>query len=554
MSANTGMSDQTKKVLIGVAAAATVAGVGYVAYKSLSSVDIEKELEEIKALGNMRFKEKQYGKAIEEFTRGIEKAGADTQRHIVAMLYQNRAACREKVGQNATEILNDCLAALKVDKKYAKAYLRAAKALNDIGKKQDALAYLLAAFTLDSNLNKANFEFFGTLLTIDPADCVIGKPEGIEKLSPQPVALYRVQQWCDTWDIVDLFKTDLTKYTPTDSENPEQRDYKLALDKFKEGKYERILDVLNDDTQYAPAMILRAKMLSYGVDPNEATRYVDKVGKTLEAKISEEDDEERKRLLEDAYDILKIELMYTMKDVDNFIRAVPEDNKDKIFKLSSFAAVFVYNGCVLDTAVGTHEEQMMADTNNASRLLELAEKNGTLTPHLQMINKFLKLCTCDEHGDIHRCIREMEELAEQRPTHFNLVLMAKVYMMTNNGESSAKLLNEAAKITTRYLVPSRCLQMADLHVHKKEEERLRFTTQSANDAIAVDPFNFSAHILHLLGTNGPEAYIKRDNYEKGMESIRRAALFAPPRELLMLKKMILMMKAKKRAAEMLDLY
>uniref|UniRef100_A0A8R1ESW6 Mitochondrial import receptor subunit TOM70 n=1 Tax=Caenorhabditis japonica TaxID=281687 RepID=A0A8R1ESW6_CAEJA len=140
MSANTGISDQTKKVLIGVAAAATVAGVGYVAYKSLSSVDIEKELEEIKALGNLRFKEKQYGKAIEEFTRGIEKAGADTQRHIVAMLYQNRAACREKVGQNATEILNDCLSALKVDKKYAKAYLRAAKALNDVGKKQDALA------------------------------------------------------------------------------------------------------------------------------------------------------------------------------------------------------------------------------------------------------------------------------------------------------------------------------------------------------------------------------------------------------------------------------
>lgn len=39
-----------------------------------------------------------------------------------------------------------------------------------------------------------------------------------------------------------------------------------------------------------------------------------------------------------------------------------------------------------------------------------------------------------------------------------------------------------------------------------------------------------------------------------MISIEKAALFAPPRELLMLKKMIPLINAKKRAAELLDMY
>ncbi|KAF1761090.1 hypothetical protein GCK72_009344 [Caenorhabditis remanei] len=555
MPETTGISDQTKKVLIGVAAAATVAGVGYMAYKSFSGSDLDKDLEEIKSLGNLKFKEKQYAAAIQEFTRGIEKAGVNPKnKNIVAMLYQNRAACREKVGDSSFDVLNDCLAALKVDKKYAKAYLRAAKALHDIGKKQDALAYLLAAFTLDSNLNKANFDFFGKLLTVEPlSDCFIGKPLKIEEVKPSPVALFRIQQWCDTWDVLDLFKTDLTNFEP-DVLSEDQKQYQLALDIFKKGKYEEILDLLTEENGYAPAMILRGKMLSYGINPNEATKYVDKYGAKIDMLIREEENEERKKLMRDSFDVLKIELMYTMGDVDKFLQALPQDDKDRLFKLNSFAAIFVFNGCVLDTATTSHEEQMMADTNNSNRLLEEAVKHGTLTPHLNMIASFLKLCTCEDYGDVHRRIREMEELTEQRSTHFNLVLMAKVYMMTNNTESSEKLLNEAAKIKTRYLVPSRYLQTADLHVHKPEAERLRLTTASADAAISVDPYNFSAHVLHLLGTNGPEPMIKKENYERAMESIRKAALFAPPRELLMLKRMIPLMNAKKRAAEMLDMY
>lgn len=554
MSQTAGISDQTKKVIIGVAAAATVAGVGYMAYKSLSTQDLDKDLEEIKSIGNLKFKEKNYDEAIKEFTRGIERAGDKTNKTIVAMLYQNRAACREKVGHSSFDVLNDCLAAIKVDRKYAKAYLRAAKALHDVGKKQDALAYLLAAFTLDSNLNKANFEFFGKLLSMEPlTDCFIGKPLKIEEVKPAPVALFRIQQWCDTWDILDLFKSDLTKFEP-DVLSDDQKQYELALQLFKSGMYESIADKISAENNYPPAMILRAKMLSYGVDPNEATRYVDKNGAKIDEMIGQEENEERKKLMRDAFDVLKIELMYTMADVDKFLQAVPQDDKDRLFKLYSFAAIYVYNGCVLDTNSSSHEEQMMADTTNASRLLEEAAKHGTLTPHLNMINGFLKLCTSEDYGDVHRRIREMEEQTEQRSTHFNLVLMAKVYMMTNNAESSEKLLNEAAKIKTRYLVPSRHLQTADLHVHKQEDERLRLTTASANAAIAVDPYNFSAHVLHLLGTNGPEPYIKKANYEEAMESIRRAALFAPPRELLMLKRMIPLMNAKKRAAEMLDMY
>lgn len=46
------------------------------------------------------------------------------------------------------------------------------------------------------------------------SDCHIGKPLKIEDVKPQPVALFRIQQWCDTWDILDLFKTDLTRFEP----------------------------------------------------------------------------------------------------------------------------------------------------------------------------------------------------------------------------------------------------------------------------------------------------------------------------------------------------
>ncbi|EGT56758.1 hypothetical protein CAEBREN_03563 [Caenorhabditis brenneri] len=549
----TGISDQTNKVLIGMAAAATLAGVGYMAYKSLGESDLEKTLEKINALGNLKFEEGNYEEAIKVFTRGIEKAGANPDKHIVARLYQNRAACREKVGHSSFHILKDCKAALKVDNKYAEAYLRAAKALHRDGKEQDALAYLVAAFNLDSNLNEANSDFFKKLLTVQPlSDRLIGKPLNLSENNPPPVALFRIQQWCDTWDVLDLFKKDLTKFEP-DVMDENQKQYNQALEYFKHGEYKRILGVLSAENTYPPAMILRGKMLSYSVEPNDATRYIDKVGSKLNEMIGEEVDEERKKTMRDAFDILKIELMYTMADVDKFLKTLPEDDKERLFKMYSFAGIFVYNGCVLDTACTSHEEQMMADTNNSVRLLEEAAKHGTLTPHLQMIAAFLKLGNCEDDRDHHRWIQEMEELTEQRSTHFNLVLMAKVYMMTNNSESSEKLLNEAAKIKTRYLVPSRLLQTADLHVHKPEAERLRLTTRIADAIIAIDPFNSSAHFLHLLGTNGPEPMIKGDNYEQDMESIRKAALFAPPRELLMLKQLISLMKAKRRAAGMIGL-
>lgn len=66
-------------------------------------------------------------------------------------------------------------------------------------------------------------------------------------------------------------------------------------------------------------MILRGKMLSYSTDPNEATRYIDKVGAKINELIGSEEDEERKKLMRDAFDILKIELMYTMADLDKLV-------------------------------------------------------------------------------------------------------------------------------------------------------------------------------------------------------------------------------------------
>lgn len=88
------------------------------------------------------------------------------------------------------------------------------------------------------------------------------------------------------------------------------------MDKFRKGEYEHIPNLLNEDVDYAPAMILRAKFLSYGVDVNAGTRYFQKVKPALLSAIENEENPERKRLLQEALDILQIELMYTMVDVD----------------------------------------------------------------------------------------------------------------------------------------------------------------------------------------------------------------------------------------------
>ncbi|CAB3402058.1 unnamed protein product [Caenorhabditis bovis] len=549
-------SDQTKKILVGAAIATATIGAGYLLYKNLgTTTNLAKELEKLKAEGNEYFKQKNYQKARELFTKGIEIGEAkNSEGNLVAMLYQNRAACREKIGDTAFDILNDCLAALKHDKKYAKAYLRAAKQLHMIGKKQDALTYLLAAFTLDEKLNKSNFAFFDELLDTDNTECVI-EPSKEAIKSPAPVSLFRIQQWWDTWDIMDLFKKDLISFTP-EVDNDEQQNYRKALDAIKAGRYEAVLELLNsDEIAFFPAAILRAKFLLYSIDRETATKSIAKLVINIASALESIEDEERRRLVQEAFDILRIEACETVGELDKYLEYMAKPSEPtRRFNLNLFAAINVYNGCALDTTATSHQQQMMADTMNTSRYLKAAAEVQSLTTHTKAIELFVKLCSIEDYSEVHKTIRELEELATSQPTHFVLLLMTKVYLMTGNGESARKLLEEAEKINTRCLVAARHLQSADLYLNVSQEERVRKVSECAKKALEVDEFNFSAHILLLLGSNGPEPSIKREHYEEAIEHIKMAAVFAPIRELLMLKKMLPLMNAKKRASELLGVY
>ncbi|CAI5445234.1 unnamed protein product [Caenorhabditis angaria] len=556
-----GLSDGTRRLLMGAAVAGVTAGLGYLAFQRLTReerISLKQCLENIKNEGNDYFKNRNYQNALLKFTEGItigeENEGQEN--GLVAMLYQNRAACREKIGnETAYDILKDCLAAIRNDKGYAKAYLRASKQLNLIGKKTDALIYLLGAFALDPNLNKLNFQFYEELLTIDFRQTIMPQVPRLFERKPAPVALYRIQQWLDTWDYVDLFKKDIQYFIPN-AENEEELLYRKALDQIKNGEYEQVLETLeSEDLVFAPAQILRGKFLNYSIQPSRAIEYADNFG-TITTLEEYENDLERHELIMEAFQILKMELCLTFTELEEFMNDVaPESKRFRRNRYASFAAINVYNGCVLDTSATTHEEQMIADTKNAAKMMEIAAAMGPITPHVKMMKNFVELCSTNDYSIIHNTIREMEDMAQNRPTHFILIMMAKVYLMTGNIQSAKQLMDQAEQCSnTRYLKAGVYLQSADLHLNKPNEERAIEVSRCAQSALEFDEFNCSAHILLLLGTNGPDPVMKRDVFEKSQHHISHAALFAPPRELMMLKRMWPLIDAKKRAAELVGQY
>lgn len=124
------------------------------ALKALQEERSPDEVAELyKTRGNEFYRSKNYKKACECYTKGIEaKCG---KKYIEAALYTNRAACNLAL-QNYRKCINDCNECLQRQPKNIKAMYRIAKAFSAIRKLDEAQKWLEKAVSVDDKNNAVN--------------------------------------------------------------------------------------------------------------------------------------------------------------------------------------------------------------------------------------------------------------------------------------------------------------------------------------------------------------------------------------------------------------
>jgi tetratricopeptide (TPR) repeat protein len=110
--------------------------------------------EECKQLGNTEFKNGQYDKAIVWYTRAIELTESNATDETAVYLC-NRALCHAQT-HSYKQVVADCDAALAVNPKFVKAYLRRAQAFESLEKWQKAADDFKKALDLDSSAPNAS--------------------------------------------------------------------------------------------------------------------------------------------------------------------------------------------------------------------------------------------------------------------------------------------------------------------------------------------------------------------------------------------------------------
>ncbi|KAL6444474.1 hypothetical protein ACFW04_001957 [Cataglyphis niger] len=114
--------------------------------------------------GNVQFKMGKYDEAISRYNEAINIC-PDENKDDLATFYQNRAAAYEQL-KNYNAVKKDCTKALELNPKYAKALLRRARALEQLGDLEAALEDVTAACI---------HEGFSNQTSLSMADKVLGK-------------------------------------------------------------------------------------------------------------------------------------------------------------------------------------------------------------------------------------------------------------------------------------------------------------------------------------------------------------------------------------------
>jgi DnaJ family protein C protein 7 len=102
--------------------------------------------ESFKALGNKKYTSGEYAEAINYYTQAIEACPDNEENKATRATYFNNRAAALLMQKNFKSALADCQAAIDYDKKSIKAYTRAAKCLQGLGKVKDSITILNEAF------------------------------------------------------------------------------------------------------------------------------------------------------------------------------------------------------------------------------------------------------------------------------------------------------------------------------------------------------------------------------------------------------------------------
>ncbi|VEV59330.1 tetratricopeptide repeat protein, putative [Plasmodium vinckei vinckei] len=107
-----------------------------------------KDVEEIKEMGNEHFKKCDYKNAIYYYSKALKKCKDKT---IKSILYSNRAACNVLL-KNWNLVIDDCTKSINCDENYVKSYIRRSNAYEHLEKYNDASNDLNKAISIDSSL------------------------------------------------------------------------------------------------------------------------------------------------------------------------------------------------------------------------------------------------------------------------------------------------------------------------------------------------------------------------------------------------------------------
>ena len=111
--------------------------------------------EELKALGNARYKAGDFFEAIRLYGRAICFCPLDDRHnHSRAVFHSNRAACHLALGRYE-QCIDDCSVAIDLDSRYVRALMRRAKAYEKLERLEDAVEDLDAAVAVDSSYTPA---------------------------------------------------------------------------------------------------------------------------------------------------------------------------------------------------------------------------------------------------------------------------------------------------------------------------------------------------------------------------------------------------------------
>ncbi|CAL1702609.1 unnamed protein product [Somion occarium] len=142
----------------------------------MSTEERAKAAASLKAKGNSAYQAKQYSSAADLYTRAIEVTPTPE-----PVFYSNRAACYVHMDPPDQEkIVEDCTAALALDKRYVKALNRRGAALEAQGKYEEALADFTSAAILDKFQTRGmqdNVERVLKLLARQKADEILATRE-----------------------------------------------------------------------------------------------------------------------------------------------------------------------------------------------------------------------------------------------------------------------------------------------------------------------------------------------------------------------------------------